>query len=487
MDSQKNTIFTAKAKSGNGLLNHYKKLNTLDDEQIAYVKARTDPYHDIPIHNLTGIPDGVPGKVLVYDITRFKTYTQADFGGLVPAENWNLAVMTFPVVDLIPMKAYNMRNNALTDLGVASYAGISPSVVFASCPSNPDFINGANRCDAATMALPPGATSGGCKIIGMAIEVFDTTAELYKQGSFVGNIINLNGLNQATFNYFPDGETLSNHATGTFYSIPHFPKTQADLMLMPDCVTHEAKDGCYAVVRLIDRPDIAAPQPAGLLLCTPGLECDSDVRTALGTPFTELPTPVFSPWQISGSHLYAPMHQTVLMFNGLHPSASLTVRTKYFYQIYPDIYDAETVSLSKPPPSMNLKVIQLAQAILHELPPCVKFSENETGEWFSRVLSTIMDIAPTILGAIPHPIAQAAAVGANAVKHLTQKNVTPDEKENRIKKLEEELRELRRRQIEEDRNYQKRMKLRKEAASVRSKSVPPVVEIKHKKTKKLQN
>lgn len=423
----------------------------LSEHDIAYLKVATDPWHDTSIDSFTGIPDEFIGK----SVTEVLTITQQITTPFVAGSgNYNVRINNNPILGAIPLvKSANFGNcyyNEIDSVAPINTYTIGTIDVQYSLTSNfQDYPASTSRV---SLALPDSVMYGNVKVAGIGIEVVNTTAELYKQGLVsIARVPQPNSSQTTAARVFGQGQggTLGSFAVVEMVPVVSMPTTLTELTTYPDYVQWEAKEGMYSVVRQYDH--LAASPMGWRGVCR--FINQEPYATSVGSSFSNAAQSVDVDrlnWVTTGTSFMpvatylqnhgvipCPCDSVVAMFTGLSEQSTLSLKVKFYVErrVNTSIPTVQAlVPFVKDSPPINPKVIELVSRIWSELPPAVMFKENPAGEWWSRILGTIGDVAPTILGMIPHPAAQIAAKGISAMRAPSKK--AEEESENARLKAE---------------------------------------------------
>jgi len=118
-------------------------------------------------------------------------------------------------------------------------------------------------------------------------------------------------------------------------------------------------------------------------------------------------------WNIAGAFI-----------TGLANGASITVRIRVSYELFPTVEFPNMIALSQRPVPYSPELAEILNRILATLPAGFDYIENPFGEWFDRILDGIANIAPVVgssLGMLYPPaalIGNAIGTGAKAIKGI---------------------------------------------------------------------
>jgi len=101
-------------------------------------------------------------------------------------------------------------------------------------------------------------------------------------------------------------------------------------------------------------------------------------------------------------------------FTGLSNSTTLTINYIVYIERFPTQDDLDLIVTAKRSPEYDVRAQEAYSIIAQSLPVAVPFNENGLGDWFKSAVN----MAASILPAIPHPIAQGLGMAAKAAAGL---------------------------------------------------------------------
>lgn len=247
-------------------------------------------------------------------------------------------------------------------------------------------------------------TDGSSRVIGVGIEVHNTTADLHKQGSVVvAHYSNEPEESTVFYRYLQDLEVETGF---TSYMLPiaaqvdHCPMTEGSIRAIPGSCAWEAKKGVYLIPRLRSSPKVVNNTDAfranicsssfyeGTGACvTAAVLCGQPTPDGIVPPCFEFP-PSAQP-----RSAFTP---AIAWFSGLSPETTLRISYRTIVEYFPFAGTAN-VSLAKPSPPLDF----LAQTMYHEAartaPWAVPVSMNAGGDYFKMVLGSLAGAAKKAL------------------------------------------------------------------------------------------
>lgn len=167
---------------GKQLLEKALRDGTLSLHDLAYIKVATDPWHDTSIENFVGVPDEFNGKS-VTEVLTVTAELRSPYS--LGSGNYNIRVNNNPFLGINGLIRTQNFSHSFTQ-EVPSIAPVNTTRcgtldIQYSLTSN--FSDYPAAASIVSLALPPEVLDGNVKIAGAGLEIFNTTAELYKQGT----------------------------------------------------------------------------------------------------------------------------------------------------------------------------------------------------------------------------------------------------------------------------------------------------------------
>lgn len=426
-----------------------------------------DGFHDSNLR-FTDYPDGVQGKVVLYHPTSEITITKPP--NLAAGATWDCHIATNPFAggtdDLEGFYASlnttgsnlgatgTLRGSNLTLAATENCFAAAPVIIDRRPSGQPTF-----SAAGSTGALNYGCVDvkknylrGPSRIVGMAVEVINTTPALYTGGSVVGYEVpmrpmdftaNLLGTEPAGATVWTgttnNGVTAANvnFETPTRVIAAAAPPTNIDDAVLPgDTVEWEAKNGAYFNA-VFEKPPAMAP-PDQLYPCwySQDARVGSDALTVRGAWPTAYPAAAGLSRNLTGSQvtrgtgilggtlsndwtweaappriLHVPITRKGIYFTGLPEQTTLALRVRFFIARVPSINDQEIFNLAQLAPPVDRKVWELYAKVVENLPVACQFNENPLGEWFKNVLGVVSRWAPTVGNLVGTVVPGAGLVG----------------------------------------------------------------------------
>jgi len=408
---------------------------------LAWLTLAVDPWHDTAVTGLEGLPDQGIGKSVSFQVVQELNISKNTSPGTLPAGNWQCRIGNFPILtpeQLAPGLFYgdvcfqdNTNAQLLQSVAVqyeADGVDFQSTGVYSVFPANQQGVS-----------LPVEYTKGVMKIIGVGIEVINTTSSLHKQGlaSFCRMVQ-------------PDSEPYTSYiaitappggwSVKTVTPVRALPKNIAEMALYPGFAQHEAGEGYYAPVLLKFNRHRHFPVPQTTLLLDDDPEGGPfDVTKPIVCHTTGL-APLVIPGNATTFYssrdlpLYYDCDSNVVVFSGLSDETTLTLRVRYICERFPNDAEKQMLVIATPSAVYDPVALEIYSRAAQRLPAGVPFSENPAGEWWVKMLETIAEVATPFLTMV-HPglgIASGAVAGISGAAARRMKE-SRHKKESKIR------------------------------------------------------
>lgn len=384
-------------------------------EAFAWIKAAADPWHDTTILDVRGIPDTETGVSLVLSVVQEQEIAADVSWGAT--QNWDLRINTNPYETNANLIFGSARAQVLSQVNSAVIDYPTGGVDWTRSLPNVDFLpGGAGQ----SLNIPLTFCTGIVKVIGKGLEVLNSTAELYQQGT-----ISCARYNQPEFSQ--QTSYLAKSTPGAWTVMSTFPvrtppKNLSELNLQPIKTSWHAKEGMYSPIIMKVENQTHMP------VATYPVMYAGD--TSAG-PATDVPA--YSPhtlvYTVNGTNFHVPDIQTlvspqdsvVVILSGLHRQATIKVRCRWIIELFPTQDDVKSLAASTPTCPYDPTALEVYSRICQSFPAAVPYSENPEGEWWKKTLGAIGDVVGPLVSMIPHPAAQlAGGVITQGAKALNQ-------------------------------------------------------------------
>jgi len=424
----------------------------LTPEGKQWLTAAIDPFHDTPL-DVKGYPDVNEAASVVQVVKASQTFTVP--GGVASGANWDMHIHMFPWE--FPGNLWG--GNYLTSNNGTQSGGSGTFIYGKSINSNVGPVGfGAgygglcvDSCAAGanTFTLDPTGTSvnspffatlspyftGEYRIIAKGFEVINTTSELNVQGLCTVYRQPCAPIDSAKATLVVDAtaNTGSNpvYSTGVIDLVQTAmpPASTAEALLLDGTKQWKAKEGAYvvptlssmelppgnntanAIMRLssLDPSNVAPPSGYGWAHLTGRGGSTLPAPFQFGIPVsssTFTTTPIGA-----GAEDFFNYNHGGAYLTGLSYQSAITVNVIYYIERFPSQQDSELVVLARHSCRNDCVALDLYSEIIREMPVGVPQRMNGFGEWFANAVSSAADFVSPVLSAIPHPVAQAAAMG----------------------------------------------------------------------------
>lgn len=405
--------------------------NTLTDAGRAWLTVAADPFHDVRVAGVTGMPTPGGSNSFVETVTRSLSIQRP--GNILPTEKWDAHIALLPLMESFlaadavintdyrrlevqvidtQLPAIGNTIGALTVVAAHSGESTFPSPaagtpqIAGPTPSIRSFSTAPAVTDGSGFVIDD-FVDGRCRVIGCGFEVVNTTPELYRGGAVTTYRTNAAVTEQTVAN-----GPLGFAVPCTFVRAP--PTNIGEAMIIPGARQWEAADGAY-VVGVMSNLDARADMPmvnnvtlmgndlmpGGYPLST-GLSPAWTADNLLNTGATLGHVTNF---EVSGAYL-----------TGLSPETTLQVNVRWIIQRFPNLDSGAVLVGSVPPPMYDPNALALYHMTLNHLPAGVPLSENFLGEFFKTlvgVAETALPIVGKVARMIPLPMAQGIATAAD--------------------------------------------------------------------------
>jgi hypothetical protein len=394
-----------------------------------FLIAALDPMHDSQLQNLMGWPDVESAPSIVRCVKQSLPIVMPT--GL-STTTWDCYINTWPYLDALPQIQSSRNNNLLgatTDTAAPfTSGGVS---VFAVSGGGTCTPGASGSPQVGNLSLDSSYTQGTGRLIGMGLEVVNTTSDLNKQGLCTVYRVPQPHTDPATFSgTLLDIVTGFNSAANTMLSgeLSRMPPTNvADAMLYSGSRQWKASDGSYQVVSFIgqDNPpkNVSYDQP--LLSLTDDI-VGRNANTAVPTYLPGAYVSAASAQAILPGVKLTPTHMSGVIFSGLSTTTTLNLNVNMYYETFPSISEKSILVLAKPSCNYDPVALEFLSRTLNVLPVGVPAYMNGFGDWFADIVDTLANFAAPIgmlLGG-PAGAALGATIGnvGRAVSKVTRTN-----------------------------------------------------------------
>lgn len=390
---------------------------TLTPHGKAFLIAALDPMHDNQIQDLAGWPDLADQASVVRTFKKSHTVTKPIGGS---GGNWDLMLMSMPILSQVTVNPVDHKNNVYSNANTALsllMGGVSMVRVDSGLDDySVETVSSVNVQDKIAIPLDQSIAEGNGRLVGMGIEVVNTTAPLHKQGTVhVFRTPQLEDVYDTCT--FQQNQTIGAVTVPTPYpftgrQVQMFPVNEESTTLLPGTLTWDAKEGCYLVVPFVSTNNPIKPQEFVQPIAVDEFQIVVNGSVSEAEAATTFPVAdagingIFFPWK------WAPTHSAGALFTGLSAETTLTVTVNYYYEYFPSSFDKTLITLAKPSASYDPVALSLYSEVLGSLPIGVRAKENGIGGWFADIVSRFGGAVGTALTPIFGPAAAGAGVAA---------------------------------------------------------------------------
>jgi len=250
------------------------------------------------------------------------------------------------------------------------------------------------------------------------MEICNTTSDLNKQGLVTVYRVpvpqNDDGTTFTVRNNAASGDTITyiGGVSGVYCPVP--PTTIAGAQLFAGTKAWPAENGTYNTA-VFNTPDVPAQ---GLNFTAPLLYTTNQTDAAVSMPLAQRvdnpPTGTSVGLAGVGNVSWTEFDMSGSFFTGLSNSTTLTINYIVYIERFPTQDDLDLIVTAKRSPEYDVRAQEAYSIIAQSLPVAVPFNENGLGDWFKSAVN----MAASILPAIPHPIAQGLGMAAKAAAGL---------------------------------------------------------------------
>jgi len=348
---------------------------------IQWMEAALDPFPDEE-RVIAGYPDMVTGKSIVQ---AFKQKVTVSAPGTV---NWDCQISFDGFFDAAPVNSTTFSaNTALqTTQSATSYnlGGINVRTATAGTPLYvPTTVN-------AFCMDPVVSTTIPYRVIAMGLEIWNTTAPLYRQG----NVVCWRQPRKVNdFGIIACATSAPLYADTKAYYYQKVPENATDALLLGGSKTWAAEKGCYCV----------------------GTLASSEIKIH-GNSFVENYTALyafsnsvnyFTPMVLAGTYPYAlgnitdsSFNQFGAYFTGLSKETTLDVTWHYIIERFPRATDTDLVTMASNSCPYDPKALEIYSRTAWHLPVGVWVEENGLGDWICEVADVLQGFGVPGMGIV---------------------------------------------------------------------------------------
>lgn len=426
-----------------------KQFGKLPEEAKRWLTCALDPYHDTAVR-LEGLPDHSVGNsyVRVHN-TAVQITANADgdqvaviFTGLHSCQ-LNSKVQPW----------YSVKN-------VATMAMRSIVVLRSSSVEEPNLTsystNGSTKLSAVGCAEDGNIPS---RLIGLAVEIHDTTSKLYQKGTITATHVMGNSTHFDVIRSIRPCATTYPHPLEPQYFVerqdvpPMLPGTLSQMSQFPQVYTNQLSKGLYMVARLskpkgparfigyddINGADLAegyrkvrsCPHAFGVREVTGGaniihLQRCAEAETVPGPEGAEF---LDQPSYLNNEPgmVYSGFQPFVIRLSGLPEQGEYRMTVRSLIEYFPEASNLSEVGIATPSPPVSTTALELYQRVMLAAPTAVPVGNNASGDYWRVIRSLIARYGPPLLS-IGSKFAPPGAALAMNMAGLALRQVAPKKK-----------------------------------------------------------
>lgn len=356
--------------------------------------ACLDPFHDYRLK-----PEGFPDLVSSNSIVQIHNYS---FDVSAPASaagnNWDCSVI-YTGLDAYPTTGIPVLDMSKPFCGgaeydhadLATYRKINSLTVISDATGV--ALNPANSTGD-FYGLPSFRSSQQGRLIGVAVEVHNTTAEVYRQGSLSVAMLPPTADDVQSMTLIDTNAAPWESKDFQCDSSTYLPSYVADVKSVPQSGTWEARKGVYMIPRLSKgsiNPTSATPNRATLVRykTTGGSAACCTIPQFNEATIGTNPMPYYHGF---GSSSFSPM---CAFFSGLSDQTTLTVTFRCLVEYFPTV-SSEMISLTSPSARHDPKALAAYCAVAESAPYAVPVGSNASGDYFRDVVGAAAQLIPYV-------------------------------------------------------------------------------------------
>jgi len=407
----------------------------MPDDAAACLVMTCDPFFDGAQPHLNGLPDAKQGKSMTSVITQ-ELQISAPAG---QASNWSMHIHNNPWTADPFTGGLNAALGADLWGNYAQFPTV-PRNTLVRYPSvsvwrgNDGNSLGPFRADdvgngqAIGLGMPDTYSKGVGRLIGWAMEYYDTTAPLYRSGSLRCYEQPTNAFEAKSFISYATPNVGVVTATGgaTAILLRRPPETPQECNLLAGTVGWKAEQGAYLVFNAIEAEipakTVDDTQPVvfmndfsqGVRIFTAA----ADVITG-GTASAPAGATVRtnSPAQIWNM---VPYNTKGIFLTGLNVNHTGLLRVRYIYERFPSPDEADFSLAAQPCAEYCAEYFEIKSRMLREQPVGVPVDENFLGEWLYNAITQVFPIMKSVVHRLTGPAEETQTKAGRDISRLTK-------------------------------------------------------------------
>lgn len=412
------------------------KNTALTSDGADWLTLRLDPYHDFQ-RPICGYPDADCFDTIVSTLNyEFNVSHPAGSVG-----NWDAHVFTLPISSLTTDNGNSVNGQFTQTAEPYSLGLVNVAKDLAGGPLFPTAVPVAS----ANFTLErvdsfDNVHEGLSRVIGLGIEIIDTTAELYKQGAMTAYRMPTNVQKSCDLGYLNTAGTHQAQIRSRILQAP--PSTVAEAIAFHGSVQWEAKEGCYMAVGQegVNNPFEMALRESVLVTGDPSLVGTDQALASRVQNLTALQVPPLVTASTGASTCKSVnTSQCGMIMSGLAEDATFKIRVRVYVERAPLVTDSALIPLATPSATYDSKALELYSQLVSSLPVAVPVCFNAKGDWWRWIVRTIGKIAgpvgsalTPILGPEAGLIGSGVAAAATAISNKADKRAAQRKKNRGI-------------------------------------------------------
>lgn len=374
--------------------------------------------HDNQLSNLCGWPDLVSTASVVRCIKQSLPVSMpTGFSGTT----WDCHVVAWPWLANLDFNTFTRANNVKAVAGTIA-GGHGGVCAFAVQPGAP--LSLASSAQLGKLTLDQEYSKGSGRILGMGVEIINTTSDLNRQGTATVWRQEEATMPIGALNTYTAANIVYNQ-TVQYFRPPPF--SVANAMLYPGSRQWKAADGAYQVATFSKAEN--PPTFVGYVQPVIAVAVSDDVEGTPSTNTSALLVPTLQTVNAVANCAQAvrilPLNMFGSMFTGLSTQTTLTINVNVYYESFPSVAEPGILVLAKPSATFDPIALGLMSLVNSTLPVGVPASWNPGGEWFWEIVNDVVDMAP-MLGGVFGPEGAMIGRGIKAGYDKLTDRYTPD-------------------------------------------------------------
>lgn len=368
-------------------------------EGRVWIDTALDPFKDIPTKPL-GYPDNVMTSSVVQTV-----HDSFDVSGdsLGFVGNWDCNIFLDNVVKSIelirsPSSRFQTTFNASAQ---APYIGTphrrgGVSVRAANAGTVLDITTTQNSvCQSLVTDVFDNETSA--RLIGIGLEIHNTTSDLHKQGSIICYRVNDQPDETVATMLESLTSTTSQGTSAKALELVEPPYSAGEAIDLPGSVQWDAAKGCYIVPQMHNDENPPRDMKQLLIYCF-------DVNASTASFFPAIINGTGNPNNIWGvdapdsQNVLSPFSMSGAYLTGLSKETTLTVNLTYYYEQFPS-FSSPLRRLTSASAAFDPPALELYGKVCRHMPTGVEVNDNFLGAFISgisTVMRTVAKFAPTV-------------------------------------------------------------------------------------------